>query len=132
MNIPRIPMVIMLSGISVSNFACTSPDSRKIDSGTNVDSPGDTSSNDSAVVNELEEIVPLFDSSTELEPSNHFDNGTAIVTRFADSDGRIGTHVKTSFKVTIIICLIIGFIEPLFSLLKIRWPKVEAPLIFRW
>ena len=84
MNIPRIPMVIILSGISVSNFACTSPDSRKIDSGTNVDSAGDTSSNDSAVVNELEEIVPLFDSSTELEPSNHFDNGTAIVTRFAD------------------------------------------------
>ena len=57
-------------------------DSGSIDSATN-DTALETDS-DTIVV--PAEVVPLYTSETELEPENHFNNGTetAVITRFSD------------------------------------------------
>ena len=52
------------------------------DSGT-IDSATDDSTSDPDTVVNTAEIVPLYTSETELEPENHFDNGT-VITRFSD------------------------------------------------
>lgn len=54
---------------------------------TNTSDSNDTSDTDTTDTNTFDptaDIVPLYNSSTELEPENHFDNGTAVITRFSD------------------------------------------------
>ena len=70
-------------------IACTSEDKPVSDSGMIDSAINDTaaetdSDTDTETVVDPAEIVPLYSSETELEPENHFDNGTAVITRFSD------------------------------------------------
>ena len=74
-------MALTLGSLSLLCSACGSLDKSNalVDSGTHTDLLDDTSS-----IGVNVEIVPLYDANTELEPSNHFELGTAMVTRFSD------------------------------------------------
>lgn len=76
-----------LSVLLLSLFvACTDSEKQTTDSDLidTANDTHDTNTTDSGIFEEPIDIVPLYNSGTELEPENHFDNGTAVITRFSD------------------------------------------------
>lgn len=75
----RASLLLLLAACSVGPEGSTTTGDT---SGAQVE-PGDTGA-DTDTGAYADEIVPLYDSSTELEPEDVFESGDAIVTRFAD------------------------------------------------
>ncbi len=75
----RASLLLLLAACSVGPEGSTTTGDT---SGTQVE-PGDTGA-DTDTGAYADEIVPLYDASTELEPEDVFESGDAIVTRFAD------------------------------------------------
>ena len=61
-------------------IACTSENDKVSDSGAIDSATNDTAAEtDSDTIVDPAEVVPLYTSETELEPENHFDNGSAVI-----------------------------------------------------
>ena len=101
-------------------LACTSENDKVSDSGSIDSATNNTAEEtDSDTIVEPAEVLPLYTSETELEPENHFDNGTAVITRFSDR-GRDRHAREDQFQSYDHYLSTIGRIEPHVFALKTR------------